>query len=97
MGNNAHAGNGNSFVIEADEYDRMFLGLHPDYMVITNMEHDHPDCYPSVNDYHQAFISFIKQLKADGIMFVCKDDEVSFEIVNENTARWLSVFHIWSR
>ena len=83
MGNNAHAGNGNTFVIEADEYDRMFLGLQPDYMVITNMEHDHPDCYPSVNDYHQAFISFIKRLKADGIMFVCKDDKVSFEIVNE--------------
>jgi len=35
LGTNAHAGKGNDFIIEADEYDRMFLGLYPDIAVIT--------------------------------------------------------------
>jgi UDP-N-acetylmuramate--alanine ligase len=43
LGTNAHSGNGSVFVIEADEYDRMFLGLLPTIEVVTNIEHDHPD------------------------------------------------------
>ena len=46
-GINARAGKGAPFVIEADEYDRMFLGLKPRIEIITNLEHDHPDCYPT--------------------------------------------------
>ena len=45
LGNNAHAGEGNIFVIEADEYDNMFHGLDPKLAIITNMQHDHPDCF----------------------------------------------------
>jgi UDP-N-acetylmuramate--alanine ligase len=52
---NAHAGKGEYFVIEADEYDGMFLGLRPDVLVVTNIEHDHPDCYPTPEVYYQAF------------------------------------------
>lgn len=37
---NARAGKGRPFVIEADEYDRMFLGLKPRIAVVTNIEHD---------------------------------------------------------
>jgi UDP-N-acetylmuramate--alanine ligase len=40
-------GQGEFFVIEADEYDRMFLGLNPDWIVLTTLEHDHPDCFPT--------------------------------------------------
>ena len=55
MATNAQAGKGLAFVIEADEYDRMFLGLTPRMAVITNIEHDHPDIYPTPQDYQQAF------------------------------------------
>ena len=44
MNVNAHAGNGDAFVIEADEYDRRLIGLKPQFEVVTNLEHDHPDC-----------------------------------------------------
>ncbi len=37
LGNNAHYGQGKYFVIEADEYDRMFLGLSPTFGVVTNL------------------------------------------------------------
>ena len=42
-GRNAAVGAGDSFVIEADEYDNMFHGIEPDIAVVTNVEHDHPD------------------------------------------------------
>lgn len=74
LGSNAHAGSGSYFVIEADEYDRMFLGLHPFAAIITNMEHDHPDCYPTPVDYQNAFTSFINNVSPEGFLLAGVDD-----------------------
>jgi UDP-N-acetylmuramate--alanine ligase len=73
-GKNAHAGNGQAFVIEADEYDRMFLGLSPSLAVITNIEHDHPDCYPTEADYFTAFVEFASHVGNDGTLLTCFND-----------------------
>lgn len=73
-GANAGVGRGPHFVIEADEYDRMFLGLRPQVAVITNIEHDHPDCYPTMDDVRAAFAQFAALLPADGLLVVCADD-----------------------
>jgi UDP-N-acetylmuramate--alanine ligase len=75
LGVNARAGKGNVFVIEADEYDRMFLGLKPRIEIVTNLEHDHPDCYPTFEDMLAAFESFVDLLPADGTLIVCADDK----------------------
>lgn len=72
---NARAGQGDPFVIEADEYDRMFLGLKPRVAVVTNLEHDHPDCYPTYEDMFSAFKSFVDLLPPDGSFVACADDE----------------------
>jgi UDP-N-acetylmuramate--alanine ligase len=74
LGNNAHAGKGPYFVIEADEYDGMFLGLNPTWAIITNMEHDHPDCYPTPQDYISAFNAFANRIKPNGGLLVCGDE-----------------------
>jgi len=71
---NAHAGKGNLFVIEADEYDHMFLGLKPSIEVITNVEHDHPDCFPTPQDFQDAFVDFVRLLPPDGTLVACADD-----------------------
>ena len=71
---NAHAGKGSAFVIEADEYDHMFLGLKPKIAVITNIEHDHPDCYPTAEDFFKAFDQFATQVGSDGTLLVCAND-----------------------
>jgi len=70
---NAKAGDGKAFVIEADEYDRMFLGLKPDIAVVTNVEHDHPDCYPTPEDFRNAFQMFVGQIKPGGCLLACGD------------------------
>jgi len=75
MGVNAHAGKGKAFVIEADEYDRMFLGLKPTIGIITNLEHDHPDIYPTAESFHQAFVDFVHLIPQEGTLIVCGDDE----------------------
>ena len=72
---NAHAGKGHAFIIEADEYDRMFLGLNPDVIVVTTLEHDHPDCYPTPQSYQEAFEAFVGRLKPGGLLLVSRDQE----------------------
>lgn len=54
----ARWGRGGEFVLEADEYDRTFLGLRPSLAIITNVEHDHVDCYPTEVDFQEAFAAF---------------------------------------
>ena len=63
LGVNARADRGRHFVIEADEYDHMFLGLTPQVAIVLNVEHDHPDCYPTAADYRQAFVQFVQRLR----------------------------------
>lgn len=49
------------FVYEADEYDRNFLHFHPYLSVITSVSYDHPDIYPTEEDYQSAFAQFANQ------------------------------------
>lgn len=79
---NAHAGKGKYFVIEADEYDGMFLGLRPDFLIVTNIEHDHPDYYSTPNIYLNAFEQLIKLINSGGDLLVCRDDPHSESLLN---------------
>ena len=81
LGVNARAGDGNLFVIEADEYDRMFLGLKPHIEVITNLEYDHPDCYPTFEDMVTAFESFVSLLPREGTLIACIEDAGSAGLI----------------
>ena len=72
---NAHAGKGEYFVIEADEYDGMFLGLNPYAAIITNVEHDHPDCYPTPASFEEVFVRFANQVEASGVLIGCVEDQ----------------------
>ena len=57
------------FVFEACEYRRHFLAYYPDYLIITNIEHDHPDYFKDVNDVIMAFGSVASQSKKKVIMW----------------------------
>jgi UDP-N-acetylmuramate--alanine ligase len=74
FGVNARAGKGKPFVIEADEYDRMFLGLKPRFEVVTNIEHDHPDIFPTDAEFHSAFTDFAKLVPANGALVISGED-----------------------
>jgi UDP-N-acetylmuramate--alanine ligase len=75
LGVNAHAGTGSTFVIEADEYDNMFLGLKPQIAVVTSIEHDHPDVFPTLESMYYAFEKFVDLLPEEGTLIVCAEDQ----------------------
>jgi len=49
------------FIYEADEFDRNFLYFHPHLSIITGIDWDHPDIYPTRNEYNDAFRQFLSQ------------------------------------
>lgn len=53
-------------VVEADEFDRSFLTLHPDIAVITSIDPDHLDIYGEGDEVVNAFHDFTKQVKSGG-------------------------------
>lgn len=57
-------------VVEADEFDRSFLTLSPDFACITSMDADHLDIYNSEADLVDAFQQFAKKIKPSGKLFV---------------------------
>lgn len=58
-------------VVEADEYDRSFLKLHPDIALLTAMDADHLDIYGTVDAMEEAFIQYTKNIEKDGTLW-CK-------------------------
>ncbi len=83
LGANAHSGKGEYFVIEADEYDYMFLGLSPWIGVVTNIEYDHPDCFPSPQAFDQAFRAFAERILPAGSLIACQDDRGASQLLAE--------------
>ena len=73
-GSNAHRGTGEIFVAEADESDGSFIEYHPFAAIVTNVEHDHVDFFPSPESVAQAFRDFAATIKAEGFLTYCADD-----------------------
>ena len=61
-------------VVEADEYDRSFLHLHPEVAIITNVEYDHPDIFPDRDAYEAAFAAFVAGMRREGTLVIAGDD-----------------------
>ena len=73
-GSNAHAGEGDIFVAEADESDRSFLLLSPFAAIVTNVEADHLDNYGTLAAVEAAFDRFLLTVDPLGFLVVCADD-----------------------
>lgn len=66
-------------VVEADEFDRSFLTLHPDIAVITSTDADHLDVYGESNALMNSFKDFAKKVPQDGSLIVQNDSESNFK------------------
>src|SRR5881628_3564506 len=80
LGTNAYAGGGDVLVIEADEYDRAFLVLEPEIAIVTNIEHDHVDVFPTHDDVKKAFARFAAGIVRGGWLVACADDPGAVEL-----------------
>lgn len=70
FGSNLVLGAGDRLVVEADEYDRSFLRLHPDVAVITSADPDHLDIYGTHEAMKEAFAQFVRQIRPGGFLVV---------------------------
>jgi UDP-N-acetylmuramate--alanine ligase len=83
LGTNAYAGRDDILVIEADEYDRAFLALEPEIAIVTNVEHDHVDVFPTHADVKQAFARFAAGIVPGGWLVACVDDPGAAELAEK--------------
>lgn len=88
---NAKLGASEFFVAESDESDGSFLRLNPLLAVITNIDNDHLSNYGNdFSNLKKAFLDFIHKLPFYGLVVVCKDDPVIYNLISEISRPLLS-------
>jgi UDP-N-acetylmuramate--alanine ligase len=80
-GTNARIGKGDWMVVEADESDGTFLKLPTQIGVVTNIDPEHMDYWPSIEALHYAFQQFIEAIPFYGLAVACIDHPVVRELV----------------
>ena len=74
IGSNARLGDGEIIVAEADESDGSFLKLSPTIAVITNIDREHLDYYPGIDEIKDAFLKFANIVPFYGCTVICSDN-----------------------
>lgn len=70
-------------VVEADEFDRSFLHLHPDVACVTSMDADHLDIYGDAETFRATFREFADKIPDKSKLFVSKGLELEGVVVAE--------------
>lgn len=73
IGSNAKLGQGDFLVAEADESDGSFLKLMPTIAVVTNIDPEHLDYYPGIEEIKEAFLHFLDKIPFFGLAVLCLD------------------------
>lgn len=77
------AGKSKYLVTESCEYKRSFLHMHPNILVITNIEEEHLDYYKDLEDIQDAFIEIVKKIPEDGYLVCNPRDPHVMPVVKE--------------
>ncbi len=85
---NLSLGEGKRLVVEADEYDRSFLRLHPNVAVITAADADHLDIYGTAEAVKEAFEEFASQIKEGGALILKQGVELKFDTASRSLYRY---------
>lgn len=72
-GSNFVQGDSEYLVVEACEYKRSFLNLHPSHILVTNIDEDHLDYYKDIHDIEHAFQEFADKLPVEGSLITHAD------------------------
>lgn len=73
-GGSALAGAGPYLVIEADEYQNKLAHYQPFGVILTSVDWDHPDYFPTVAAYEAVFSAFLARIPRHGFAVVCGDE-----------------------
>jgi len=70
------------FIAETCEYRRHFLLFHPKRIVLTAVESDHQDYFPTYESIRDAFVEYVRLLPSGGELIYCADDPGACEVAN---------------
>ncbi len=70
------------FVAETCEYKKHFLHFHPNIILMTSVEEDHQDFFPTYEDMRDAFVEFAYLLPKGGRLIYCSDDKGCQDVVS---------------
>ena len=68
------------FIAETCEYRKHFLSFHPKRIILTSVETDHQDFFPTYEDIRDAFVEYGRLLPPGGEMIYCADDKGACEV-----------------
>ena len=68
------------FVAETCEYRKHFLAFHPRRVVLTSVEGDHQDFYPTYESIRDAFVEYLRLIPPGGELIYCADDPGAREV-----------------
>ncbi len=71
-------------VAEIDEYQNKLKYFNPKMVLLNNIDYDHPDFFPSQDDYRQVFVEFIKKIPSSGFLIANNDDKITKSISQVN-------------
>lgn len=85
-GGSALFGRGKHLVLEADEYQNKLAHYSPHAAILTSVDWDHPDFFPTVEEYRQVFMDFVARIPRHGALVACYDDADVMEVAKAATA-----------
>jgi UDP-N-acetylmuramate--alanine ligase len=86
-GSNAHHGEGEIFVAEADESDRSFHTYAPEVAVVLNVELDHHANYASMDEIYESFETFAGKIVPGGTLVISADHDGARELTRRLAGR----------
>lgn len=75
------SGKSKRLIIEADEYQNKLQHFKPKEVILTNIDWDHHDYYPTFSKYLKAFSDFLKKIPSSGFLVYNYDDKNCRKIV----------------
>lgn len=93
-----HFGKGKYFVAEADEYQTAvnferksrFLWQNPRFVIVTNIDYDHPDVFKNINEVKKVFKKFFEKIPKEGFLVYNGDDENINEVIKDLSCSLIS-------
>jgi len=82
---NALIGEGEYFVIEADEFQNKLKLYEPKAVILTSVDWDHTDTFPTFFEYKKAFADFVARIPKHGFLVVWGDSVSTLEVSKKST------------
>ena len=90
LGGNVRLGDGEWFVVEADESDGSFIHFHPSYALVTNIEREHVEHFPTLNELLDVFGQFISRVRDGSPVVIGADCAGCQELMRQSSAEFIT-------